>query len=305
VAARNGWGISNYETGELLLGDFLFPFPGPTSFAAAPLAGESQPGAGLDVQAIIEIGQFGGPTIYHYDLEGGGFGFGQIFPGHPSCFDAVAYGGDPVSGGMVLACGRGLSRLAPSTSTLGFFQLTPLPAQFPQTEGTLTSAFRRSPSGPIVAATDGTPGKLWKHPATNSSNDVPVEIGASQNSPRRVRCTPNSVCAVSNFGSDSLTVLTWDAQDAIAIVGTVPVGDGPVGIDIRGRTDGNVEVVSTGFNDNSYSITVLGQNGGTVSNQEFAVPASCTNPGHVIWGPGSEIILSCNGSNKIVKVPLP
>lgn len=112
------------------------------------------------------------------------------------------------------------------------------------------SAFRRRAGGPIVAITNGTPGKILRHPATGTAGETPQEIGNAGNSPRRIRCAGN-VCAVSNFASDSLTILTWSAQDVVAIVGSVAVGDGPVGIDIRPRTDGNFEVVSTGLNDNS------------------------------------------------------
>ena len=300
VAANNGWAIVDYVTGEVVVGDYLAPRPFP-HFEAVPLGGSSTPGAGLDVQAIVQVGP-NGPGITHYDLAAGDFGFTQVFPGSPTCFDAVAYGGDALSGGLVLACGRGLSAVEPHPG--GFFNTTGY-SQFPTTEGAVLSGFRRAKGGPIVAVTEGTPGKIWKHPATGDFREVPVPLGASENNPRRVRCAPNTVCAVSNFGSDSLTILTWDASDNIAVVGNVSVGDGPVGIDIRLRTDGNVEVVSSGFNDNSYSITVLRQNGSTVSNQKKAVPTGCTAPGHVIWGPGNEIILSCNGSDRIVLVPNP
>jgi hypothetical protein len=301
VAANNGWAIVDYVSGEVVVGDYLRAFPSPL-FEAVPLGGSSAPGAGLDVQGIVQAGP-SGPAITGYDLAAGEFGLTQIFPGSPTCFDAVAYGGDALSGGLVLACGRRVSTVEPDPS--GFFNGGTTYSQFPATEGTVVSGFRRAKGGPIVAVTEGTPGKIWKHPATGTFGEVPVELGASQNNPRRVRCTPNSVCAVSNFGSDSLTILTWSASDTVAIVGTVPVGDGPVGIDIRPRTDGNVEVVSSGFNDNSYSITVLGPSGSTVSNQKKAVPAGCTAPGHVIWGPGNEIILSCNGSDGIVLVSSP
>jgi len=284
-----------------VLDDYLSPFPD-GRFEAKPLAGSSSPGAGLDVQAIVSVGP-AGYRINHYDLAAGEFGFTQIAPGSGPCFDAVAYGGDARSGGMVLACRNLLLSLEPDP--IGFFRTRNGFGGFPQAVTAVVSGFRRRAGGPVVAVTDGMPGKIWRHPATGAFNDVPVELGSAGNGPRRIRCTPNSVCAVSNFDSDSLTVLTWDAQDAVAIVGTVAVGDGPVGIDIRPRTDGNVEVVSTGFNDNSYSITVLRQNGTTVSNRKTAVPAGCRAPGHAIWGVGPEIIVSCNGSDGIVVVPNP
>ncbi len=40
------------------------------------------------------------------------------------------------------------------------------------------------------------------------------------------------------------------------VEGAVTVGSGPVGIDLL-QFGGNIVVVSTGFNDNAYSVTVL------------------------------------------------
>jgi len=301
VAAQNGWAVVDYFSGETVLGDYLTPFPSQL-FEASPLGGSSAPGAGLDVQGIVQVGPFG-PAITGYDLESHQFGFTQVFPGTPACLDAVPYGGDALSGGIVLPCARQLRTFEAHES--GVFNPKNVYSGFPQTGGNVISGFRREQGGPIVAVTDGTPGTIWKHPATGVLNEMPIELGASGDSPRRVRCTPNSVCALSNFASDSLTILTWDAGDTITIEGTVPVGDGPVGVDIRPRTDGNFEVVSTGFNDDSYSITVLEPDGDVVTNQETAAPAGCDAPGHAIWGPGNEIIISCNGSDDIVRVPLP
>ncbi len=302
VAAGNGWAIVDYVTGEIVVGDYLAPFSSPAfaRFAASALGGSSGPGAGFDVQAVVQAGP-GGPAITHYDLDFGDFGFTQISPGSPACFDAAPYGGDHLSGGIVLPCGRQLTTREPQ---MGFFNGGKAYSQFPATEGFVLSGFRRQADGPIVAITDGTPGKIWKHPATGALTETPQELGASGNSPRRVRCA-GGVCAVSNFGSDTLTILIWSAQDVVAIVGTVPVGDGPVGIDLRTRLDGNVEVLSTGFNDDSWSLTVLAPNGGTVSNQEFPAPTGCDAPGHVIWGRGNEVILSCNGSDRLALAAAP
>jgi hypothetical protein len=243
-----------------------------------------------------------GPAITLYDVDAGDFGFTQIFPGSPACLDAVPNGNDPLSGEMVLACASRLQTLRPDdTST--FFTSGPNYGGFTQTTPAF-SAFRRRAGGLILAITDGTPGKLFRHAVTGAPGETPQEIGNLGNSPRRIRCA-GDVCAVSNFASDSLTVVTWTAQDVVSIVGTVAVGDGPVGIDIRGRTDGNVEVVSTGLNDGSYSVTVLGQNGSTVSNQKRAVPAGCTGPGHAVWGRGREVLMTCNGSDAIAVVEAP
>lgn len=312
VAGANGWAIVNAHSGETLLSGFFGPGDGggPLLFGAVPL-GWTPPAPTLaagpraagepPLQGVIQVG-VNGPAITHYDVLAGDFGFTQIFPGNPACLDAVPNGNDPLSGEMVLACVSRLQTLRPNdTSTLftsglfhgGFTQTTPA-----------FSAFRRRAGGPILAVTDGTPGKLFKHAATGTLGETPQEIGNLGNNPRRIRCA-GDVCAASNFASDSLTVVTWDAQDVVSIVGTVAVGDGPVGIDIRPRTDGHVEVVSTGLNDDSYSVTVLRSDGSTVSNQKRAAPAGCAGPGHAVWGRGSEILVSCNESDAIAVVPAP
>jgi len=57
------------------------------------------------------------------------------------------------------------------------------------------------------------------------------------------------------------------------------VGDGPVGIDLM-RSGANVAIVSTGFNDSTYSITVVSAAGAAVSNTKHVAPTGCTAPGH-------------------------
>jgi hypothetical protein len=311
VAGANGWAIVDGATGAVLEGGYVGPF-GTALFVAAPLgwepplsltAGVPRAAGDLPLQGVIQAG-LSGPAISLFDVDAGQFGFTQIFPGNPACLDAVPNGNDPLSGEMVLACGARLQTLEPD-ATAKFFTSGPNYTGFTQTTGPAFSAFRRRAGGPVVAVTQGTPGRVMKHPATGTAGETPQDIGAAGNSPRRIRCAPNGVCAVSNFASDNLTILTWDAQDNVVIVGPVAVGDGPVGIDIRPRTDGNVEVVSTGLNDNSYSITVLRANGSTVSNRKAAVPTGCTKPGHAVWGSGAQIIVTCNGSNAIAVIPNP
>ena len=76
-------------------------------------------------------------------------------------------------------------------------------------------------------------------------------------------------------------------------------------IDIHPRTDGNFEVASTGINDDSYSVTVLRPNGSTVSNQKRDAPTGCTKPGHVVWGSGRQLLMTCNGSDAIARAQAP
>jgi len=40
------------------------------------------------------------------------------------------------------------------------------------------------------------------------------------------------VCVVTNSESDNIAVAVWGQNDECSIVGTYPVGDGPVGVDL-------------------------------------------------------------------------
>jgi hypothetical protein len=124
-------------------------------------------------------------------------------------------------------------------------------------------------------------------------------VGAVGNNPRRIRCVPShQICAVSNFGSDSLTIVRWNGQGTASIAATQTVGDGPVGISLR--ADGvNVLVISTGFNDNTHTITTIAPDGTVVSSVTSAAPDGCVNPGHALWlrSAPDTVVLTCKGSN--------
>jgi len=71
----------------------------------------------------------------------------------------------------------------------------------------------------------------------------------------------------------------------------------PVGIDLL--ADGaNVKVISTGFNDDTFTVTTLDPNGAVLSNVTEPAPAGCDNPGHAMWLANSSgtAVLSCNGA---------
>jgi hypothetical protein len=122
-------------------------------------------------------------------------------------------------------------------------------------------------------------------------------VGLVGDSPRRIRCLPSHhLCAVSNFASDSLTIVQWNGLETASIVGEIAVGDGPVGIDLV-AAGANVKVISTGFNDDTYTVTTLDPDGAELSNVTTPAPAGCDNPGHATWLPNSPgtAVLSCKG----------
>lgn len=156
---------------------------------------------------------------------------------------------------------------------------------------------------PTLVVTAGEPGQLWwGDPSVFQGGTL---VGSLGNDPRKLRCAV-PICAVSNFASDTLSVILWNGSTTPTIQGSVVVGDGPVGIDIT-RVDVNYAVVSTGYHDNTYTITSLGPDGSELSTTTLAVPTGCTNPGHAIFvqdGAATKVVISCNGSASIAVIPV-
>jgi hypothetical protein len=163
------------------------------------------------------------------------------------------------------------------------------------------SSFARDAAGSIVVVTDGAPGQLYLAPRPSAMAALIGEVGST---PRQIRCV-DSLCVISCFDADSLWVATWDYADNVTIVGGVSVGDGPIGIDLLALDNGDVAVVSTGFNDDTYTITVFGPTGTLVSNDTQPVPAGCTSPPHAAWVPGvtKEMLFSCNATDNVFILP--
>jgi hypothetical protein len=154
-------------------------------------------------------------------------------------------------------------------------------------------------SGWVMTVSDGVPGRLWVSDPGRPFAAATL-VGDVGDGPRRVRClASHGICAVSNFDSDSLTIVLWDGEATATIVGSQVVGDGPIGIDLRANGD-NVEVISTGFNDNSFTVTTIAPDGSVLASETAAVPEECVNPGHAVWvdesGAGAAVV-SCNGSD--------
>jgi hypothetical protein len=259
-----------------------------------------------------------GTTQRPFDPPSGDFGFTQVTPAPGfNATDAVQFGGDPAAPGAVYVDFTHNAVLAHVPKDLGggqlFYTSTSLAgaSAFAGASGKAVTAFAwdltfdptagtlaGSNQGRVAVVTDGQPGQLYLvDPATPLA--AATLVGAVGNDPRRIRCLPaHGLCAVSNFGSDSLTIVLWNGRDTIAIAGSVTVGDGPVGIDLR--ADGaNTAIVSTGFGDDTVTVTVRAPDGSPVSSTTDPVPAGCTGPGHAIWlrNTPTTAVVTCNGSS--------
>ena len=84
------------------------------------------------------------------------------------------------------------------------------------------------------------------------------------------------------------------------ITATVAVGDGPIGIDLR-RVGDVIEIISTGFNDNTVTITSVALDGSLLASNTSTVEAGCVGPGHGLWLSGTNnAMYTCNTSNSYV-----
>jgi len=154
----------------------------------------------------------------------------------------------------------------------------------------------------VLAAVDGTPGKLYLQ-EISSLHDMPEFITDLGDSPRRIR-SMGDVAVISNFASGTLTVVSWSQDDEVAISETVTVGDGPVGIDLMELDGGNIAIASTGFNDGTYWVTVVSESGSLVSNNGFALPAGIEGAGHAAWAHdiNNRILISGNTTGNLAVV---
>jgi hypothetical protein len=66
-------------------------------------------------------------------------------------------------------------------------------------------------------------------------------------------------------------------------------------------------VISTGFNDGTFTVTTLGPDGSVLANDTQPVPTGCVNPGHALWVPTlpNTAVVTCRGSNGYAVVTPP
>lgn len=163
---------------------------------------------------------------------------------------------------------------------------------------TVISAYAADRDGPALMVTNGAPGQFLLHDLVDPNAPATL-IGDVGNEPRRIRCL-EPLCVISNLDGN-LHRATWgfDSAPPVLVPGAVPVGVGPIGIDLIESGD-NLAVVSTAFNDNTFSITEFDPAGAVVSNEAMPVPDGCLNPGHAIWVPDGDspkVLVTCSGSD--------
>ncbi|MGH8225314.1 MAG: hypothetical protein ACRER1_04050 [Gammaproteobacteria bacterium] len=280
-----------------------------SSSGAAPLygfIGLSQDPPGADsAAALVAFGpSFGSQQLFPFFP--GETDFDPVlnyFPLETPVYDAWPIGGETVSDGAAFTApyfGVGFIRFDPANPADGYRA----------TNETLRtgfvaapySAYVAAPGGPALILADrgsGLGGILVLNDRSGGVNGGNTTlVGPVGEFPRKLRCRAN-ICAVTNFTDDTLSIVLWDGFNGATIIGTTPVGDGPVDLDLVLLDNGNVGVVSTGFNDNSVNETEVGPDGNVISTTTTPVPDGCTQPGHAVYFTDSEglkLVATCYGS---------
>jgi hypothetical protein len=289
-SGAEGYAVSDLTTGEVKR----------TKTGTAPLFGAvpiSQNPPGADSAATVFT--FGtSPFLDTYDAAGGDFS-NFVFTFTNSISDVSNAGGALTADEQLYVDVFGVNFVAFDT-TAGSYQPTSeiIPANGIG-NGTQVSAFEQTAGGPVLVVTRvAAPGagQLFFAPRDATT---PTAVGAVGADSRRIRCTAG-VCVVTSFVDNVLTIVLFDGINPPTIVGNASVGDGPVDVDLKALNNGNVRVGSTGFNDDTYTLTEIAPDGSVVSNTTLPVDTGCTNPGHLSFfedGDGVKALVTCYGSD--------
>ncbi len=183
-----------------------------------------------------------------------------------------------------------------------FFELEQTAIQMAEPEQRPISAYAHQKEGPLVFVTDGAPGRLFVHDMVDA-NAAPTLIGNVGSGPRQLRCVP-PVCAVAIFGDDAddpgIRLFSWDGTSTtVTLRSKVEAGTSPIGIDMvmNGST---VDIVSTGTDDDTYTITKVASDGSVVSNQTTALPDGCEGAANAAWlrdDEGLKVVVTCTDTD--------
>lgn len=301
-AGAEGFVVVDLLTGEVVLDE--------TDLSVGPffgIAGASQNPPGSGNKAMLLAFGANGYALNRFDK----FGTLEL---DGATFDAFPAGGDPITD---------VAPFVQPNRGVGFYVYddaqnlyVPAEVEFDDSQfaGELVSAYLHvsdtsdtvvpQPRGPVLVLTRAVESSLY---LAKWDGSAPVPIAESLGlDARKIRCTGDGsgmsklLCAVSVFGDDQLAILLWDGENLPTLQGFVDVGDGPVGIDLRALSNGNVAVVSTGFNDHTVTEAEVAADGSVVSSSTRAVLEDCVNPGHALYlrDSGSlKVVYTCYGSD--------
>jgi len=250
-------------------------------------------------RGLFSFGDLGGwRTNWFEDLQNpdnSGYGI-QLGISFKRVHDAVSYGGLDQVHGYCFTNGSAVLSIeyyAPAGMFAGEETLTLVGQSFENANGGPTTAFVNPVTNGILVVMDGTPSQVWFHDRVDQyeTGSMVTTVGSD---PRRMRGV-GSVIGVTNFGSNTVSILTWDGGSAVANHGQVAVGTGPFGLDAIPLANGNVGFVCTSETDNTYNYIEATTSGSVVSNISAALPEFCSGAKHAVFLPGPKvyIVLAC------------
>jgi hypothetical protein len=249
-------------------------------------------------------------ALFLYGSGGAGlstwaWGMGEFTPPIPieegaEVVDATAYGGHPTWGGLCYAM--------PSLNEVGFvepnlagdrFERSELRIDvsgFPNAPGPVISAYRREFGGEVLVLCDGAPGALFLWDPADSNA---VEIGPVGDDPANLRGM-GTVAVVSNFGSGTITTISWPLGGMPTIRASLPANGGPRGMDLR--PNGNeYELLGVGFDTDRLYSYLLSSTGTMLSIADEALPVGCWGPSTAVFVPGDVELVAGFSSDTLAR----
>lgn len=165
---------------------------------------------------------------------------------------------------------------------------------FPGANGRAISACRPEIGGPVYVLFNSTASQLYVKADPADTSTPAVLTATLGNDGRRVR-SEGDLLFISHFEDDTFAVVN---RTTLGVV-TFDVGDGPIGIDTETLPNGDIRVLTTGFNDHTYTITVVHPDGTLVSSATEPVPSGGQNPGSGVFLEDGKVAISANGSGRI------
>lgn len=297
-AGAHGYVVVDLVTGDVVL-DATSLTGGPYFGVEAVTHGTGGPDAPA---ALLAFGA-GGWAVQTYDPVSKTFAT-PVETGSSAVYDASPAGGalgsdllpfaQPATGVHFLAFDGASSSYAVNAEVLPAGALS----------GELVSAFVPSdalapdPLAPALVLTRGVTSELYLVPRDGGAVQGPVDLGLDA---RKLRCLQPAagadwVCAVTEFGADRITVLTWDGSGLPVIQATPTVGDGPVDVGLALLGNGHVAMVTTGFYDGSVTELEVDAAGSVVQSVSDTVVSGCVNPGHATYfedAEGWKVLATC------------
>jgi len=289
-------GATGFIVKDLLTGEILSEQFASAGAPAFGVIGLTETPRGPDSPATIVL--FGETGIGFYSAN---FSGGTQSGNQPVAFDAFPAGGNAESSYGVSAFGGSVRYIdieeGDSRHLLRslFDELAPSAEDF---DGQVVSAWMPDDGTPnntpsIVLDRDTDPNNntksgLYFLPRGDANNaPTPQRLADVGLDARKVRCQDlndgNFLCAVTVFGEDKVELFIWDGGTTLNSAATVSIGNGPVDLQLRDLPGGNFGLVTTGFNDNTYTVAELAPDGSVLTNNTVGTPSGCQSPAHAIF----------------------